>query len=75
MVNHPQHKPVKFSNVDSYTDIFNFGRNHDFKYGEYTKYSKITHLRSAIFWDITQRLVVIHYQRFGTIYLSHFKDQ
>jgi hypothetical protein len=28
-------------------------------------------LRSALFWDITRRHVVIVYRRFGTTYLSH----
>jgi len=28
-------------------------------------------LKSAIFWIITQRIVVIPYRRFGTIYRSH----
>jgi len=27
--------------------------------------------RSALFWDITQRTVVIPYQRLGTTYLSY----
>jgi hypothetical protein len=30
-------------------------------------------MRSALFWDITQRRVVIVYRRFGTIYLSHLQ--
>jgi hypothetical protein len=29
--------------------------------------------RSALFWDITQRTVVIPYLRFGTTYRSHFQ--
>jgi hypothetical protein len=29
--------------------------------------------RSALFWDITQRRVVILYRRFGTTYLSHLQ--
>jgi hypothetical protein len=29
------------------------------------------YLRSALFWDITQRLVVLLYRRFGTNYRSH----
>jgi hypothetical protein len=28
-------------------------------------------MRSAFFWDITQRRMVILYRRFGTTYLSH----
>jgi hypothetical protein len=28
-------------------------------------------IRSALFWDITQRRVVIIYRRFGTTYRSH----
>jgi hypothetical protein len=31
--------------------------------------------RSALFWDITQRQVVILYRRFGTTYRSPFKGQ
>ena len=27
----------------------------------------------ALFWDITQRRVVIHYRRFGTAYRSHLQ--
>jgi hypothetical protein len=27
-------------------------------------------LRSVLVWDITQRVVIIPYRRFGTIYLS-----
>ena len=30
-------------------------------------------MRSALYWDITQGIVVIHYRRFGTIYLSHLQ--
>jgi hypothetical protein len=30
-------------------------------------------MRSALFWDITQRRVVILYRRFGTTYRSHFQ--
>ena len=30
-------------------------------------------LRSALFWDITQRWVVVLYRRFGTNYLSHLQ--
>jgi hypothetical protein len=37
------------------------------------KGNKITHIRSALFWDITQRRVVILYQRFGTTYRSHLQ--
>jgi hypothetical protein len=28
-------------------------------------------MRSALFWAVTQRVVVIHYRRFGTAYPSH----
>ena len=28
-------------------------------------------MRTALFWDITQRIVVMHYRRFGTTYRSH----
>jgi predicted acetyltransferase len=31
-------------------------------------------LRFALFWDITQRLVVVMYRRFGTTYLSHLQE-
>jgi hypothetical protein len=31
-------------------------------------------IRSALYWDITQRRVVIAYRRFGT-YLAHLKGQ
>jgi len=30
-------------------------------------------LRNALFWVITQRVVVISYRRFRTIYRSHFQ--
>jgi hypothetical protein len=30
-------------------------------------------IRSALFWDITRRRVVIVYRRFGTTYRSHFQ--
>jgi hypothetical protein len=30
-------------------------------------------MRSALFWVITRRLVVIYYQRFATIYRSHLQ--
>lgn len=29
-------------------------------------------MRSALFWDVSQRIVVISYPHFGTTYLSHF---
>jgi hypothetical protein len=32
-------------------------------------------MRSALFWDITQRMVAIPYRRFGTTYGSHLKSQ
>ena len=31
------------------------------------------HMRSALFYDITQRWVVVLYRRFGTIYRSHLQ--
>ena len=30
-------------------------------------------MRSALFWDITRRRVVIVYRRFGTAYKFHFQ--
>jgi hypothetical protein len=32
-------------------------------------------MRSALFWVITQRVVLIHYGRFGTTYRSHLQGQ
>jgi hypothetical protein len=32
-------------------------------------------IRSALFWDITRRHVLIVYRRFGTTYGAIFKDQ
>jgi hypothetical protein len=32
-------------------------------------------MRSALFWAITQRAMVIPYRRFGTLYLPNFKGQ
>jgi hypothetical protein len=32
-------------------------------------------MRSAIEWDIPQRVVAILYRRFGTIYRSHLEDR
>jgi hypothetical protein len=32
-------------------------------------------MRSALFWDITQRMVTIPYWRFGTTYESHLKGR
>jgi hypothetical protein len=32
------------------------------------------HMRSSLFWNVTQRRLVISYGRFGTIYLSHLQD-
>ena len=34
---------------------------------------KIKHLRSALFWEIAQRILPINYQRFGTTYRSHLQ--
>ena len=34
---------------------------------------KIQHLRTALYWAITQRLVVIPHRRFGTTYPSHLQ--
>jgi hypothetical protein len=34
---------------------------------------KIRKKRTALFWIITQRVVVISYCRFGTTYRSHFQ--
>jgi hypothetical protein len=33
--------------------------------------AQLSEKRSALFWDITQRIMVTHYRRFGTTYLSH----
>jgi hypothetical protein len=30
-------------------------------------------LSSALFWDVTQRIIVIHYRRFGTTSRSHLQ--
>ena len=32
-------------------------------------------MKSALFWDITHRMVTIPYRRFGTTYESHLKGQ
>jgi hypothetical protein len=32
----------------------------------------IEYLRSSLFWDFTQRRLVVSYQNFGTTYRSHF---
>ena len=32
-------------------------------------------MRSAFFWDVTQRMMAISYRRFGTTYRPHFKGQ
>jgi hypothetical protein len=37
---------------------------------QYKKYRKISTLRTAFFWVITQRVVEISYRRFGTTYRS-----
>jgi hypothetical protein len=34
---------------------------------------KLKHMRSAIFWDVTQRWVVVLYRRFGTTYRFHLQ--
>jgi len=39
----------------------------------YALYRTTVLLRSALFWEITQRIVVIPYRRFGTSYRSHFQ--
>jgi len=31
-------------------------------------------MRTALLWVIKQRIVVIYYRRFGTVYQSHFQD-
>jgi len=30
-------------------------------------------MRSSLFWDVTQRRLVVSYQRFGTTYRSHLQ--
>ena len=35
--------------------------------------SAVKLIRSVLFWDITQRIVVIPYRRFGTTYLSYLQ--
>jgi hypothetical protein len=37
------------------------------------KHKRPKHMRSALFWGITQRRVVIFYRRFGTTYRSHLQ--
>ena len=32
-------------------------------------------MRTALFWAITQRVVVISYRRFGTTYRLHYEGQ
>jgi hypothetical protein len=34
-----------------------------------------SHFRTALFWVITQRVVVFSYRRFGTTYRSHLQGQ
>jgi hypothetical protein len=41
-----------------------------FSHGTSLKYSSLI-LKSALFWGITRRRVVIIYRRFGTTYRSH----
>jgi hypothetical protein len=36
--------------------------------------SAVMYMRSALFWDITQRWVVILYRRFGTTYRFHLQE-
>jgi hypothetical protein len=31
-------------------------------------------MRSVLFWDITQRSVIVLYRRFGTIYRSNLQE-
>jgi len=30
-------------------------------------------LRSSVFWDVTQRVLLVSYRRFGTTYRSHLQ--
>ena len=39
-----------------------------------TGYIEISSLRTALFWFIVQRVVVIPYRRFGTTYRSHLQE-
>jgi hypothetical protein len=39
------------------------------------EHQQIVELRSALFWAIMRRRVVIVYRRFGTTYRSHFTGQ
>jgi hypothetical protein len=50
--------------MNSFSDMFDF---------EGTKTPGNHTIRSALFWDITQRRVVIVYRRFGTTYPSHLQ--
>jgi hypothetical protein len=41
------------------------------KYGQWFQVSAAMLMTSALFWDITQRRMIILYRRFGTTYRSH----
>jgi len=49
-------------------EIPRFPRDAKFYYGVWTQLN----LRTALFWAVTQRVMVIPYRRFGTTYRSHF---
>ena len=44
-----------------------------YKYGVTCDKHKFCLLRTALFWDVSQRVVVISYPRFGTTYRSHLQ--
>jgi hypothetical protein len=53
-----------------------FSRDFSLRFGmclRYDERDEQKQMRSALFWDITRRRVVIVYRRFGTKYRSHLQ--
>jgi len=40
----------------------------------YVRYNVMYVMRTALFWVVTQRIVVYSHRRFGTTYLFHLQD-
>ena len=75
------HKPITTLSAPIFTKLVNAQQNYvQIDYIEFHSNGTINvgstiEIRSALFWDITQRTVVIPCWRFGTTYRFHFQGQ
>ena len=69
-----KHRPFTWCKMEIVRNNANKGAfGFTYEIGNFILSRNITPMRSAFLWDITQRMVLIRYRRFGTTYKSHFQ--